>query len=168
MYRGHTAPCPACSGALSPLRSAVPLSGCVSCGGMWLGPEASVHIMRGLGDALEKDVEALSADTARRSLAPVPDSGARACPTCNLVMARLVVARVTIDSCATHGTWFDPKEVENVAKACRELRRVQHPGVMMSAVNAVTGAVEQVVGAPLLAVEEIVNAWTRWSGSKRP
>ena len=167
MYRGQTSSCPSCGSALAGLPSTLPVSGCHTCGGMWLGPEASVHIMRGLGDALEQDVAALSEETARRSLVPSVDSGVRSCPTCSLVMARLVVGEVTVDSCATHGTWFDRDEVGHVARVCRRLRAEQHPGPVMSAVRAVTDVVDRVVMGPFVALEQVVDAWMTSGDDRR-
>ncbi|MDB4941070.1 MAG: hypothetical protein JWP97_604 [Labilithrix sp.] len=96
---------------------------------MWLGPDATIHVMRGLDDEVEHEVAAVSRDAARRSLHPPgPDSGARACPICGLTMGRLPVARVMVDSCPTHGTWFDREEVGRVVSACRRLRAAQDPG----------------------------------------
>ncbi len=160
MYRGQTFSCPSCANALTTLRSALPISGCLTCGGMWLGPEASVHVMRGLDDALEHDVAALSEETARRSLVPSVDSGSRACPTCNLVMSRLDVGPVTVDSCATHGTWFDRHEVGHVARVCRKLRAEQHPGLL----RRVTDAVDAMVMGPVMALEEVVDAFMKRNG----
>lgn len=167
MYRGQTASCPSCGSALTALASALPVSGCHTCGGMWLGPDASIHIMRGLGDALEQDVAALSEETSRRSLVPGVDSGARGCPTCSLVMSRLVVGGVMLDSCATHGTWFDRDEVGNVATICGRLRAGQRPGRVMSAVRAVTGVVDRVVMGPFVALDEVVDAWMKRDDERR-
>lgn len=160
MYRGRTFACPSCGSALEGLRSTLPVAGCLRCGWMWLGPEATVHVMRGLGDALEHDVAALSEDTARRSLVPSVDSGVRTCPTCNLVMSRLEVGAVTIDSCATHGTWFDRHEVGHVARLCRKLRAEQHTGLL----RRVSEAVDALMMAPILALEQAVGAFIKRNG----
>lgn len=88
---------------------------------MWLGPEATVHVMRGLQDQLDAELSAVSATTARASFIPGKDSGARACPTCGVVMARIAITDVIVDSCSAHGAWFDRGEIECVVAACTKL-----------------------------------------------
>jgi Zn-finger nucleic acid-binding protein len=102
--------------------------GCFTCGGVWLGPEAAVHVMRGLGDEVEQNLAAASIETSRKSLHPAPDSGSRECSTCGLVMEHLRVRDVIIDSCPTHGSFFDRDEVQAVIAACRQLRNRQQDG----------------------------------------
>lgn len=101
------------------------MAGCPGCGGMWLGPDAAVHVMRGLGDALEREAAEASAEVARTSRAPARDTGARACPVCSSLMGRLVVDDIIVDSCSAHGSWFDRDEVAGVVKACGSLRAKQ-------------------------------------------
>ena len=140
MYRGSAEPCPACEGTLEMLHAMVPVSGCRTCGGVWLGPDATMHVLQGLGDEVETEVAALSVDSARRSLHPAgPDSGARGCPTCGLIMQRLPVSSTMIDSCPTHGTFFDRDEVVHVVRACRRLRAHPDPTSLR---NRVAAAIE--------------------------
>ena len=130
MYRTHGASCPSCHAAMTLLPTTLSMWGCFRCGGVWLGPEAAVHVMRGLGDEVEQNLAAASIETSRRSLHPAPDSGSRECSTCGLVMAHLQVGDIVIDSCATHGSFFDRDEVQAVIDACRRMRkRQEHPGV---------------------------------------
>lgn len=101
----------------------MPSAGCPTCGGVWLGPDATMHIMQGLGDAVEEELSAASLDLGRRSLHPAaPDSGARGCPTCGVVMARVPVGSVTVDSCPAHGTFFDRDEIVSVVSAVHRVR----------------------------------------------
>ena len=53
MYRGMTLACPACGGALEYTTASLPVHGCRGCGGMWLGPDAAMHVLQGRGGALE-------------------------------------------------------------------------------------------------------------------
>jgi len=131
---------------------------------MWLGPEATVHVMRGLGDALEHDVAALSEDTARRSLVPSVDSGVRTCPTCNLVMSRLEVGAVTIDSCATHGTWFDRHEVGHAPRASPSPHRSGHNRPMRVLILGGGGTLGAFSAGALLALEQAVGAFIKRNG----
>ena len=81
--------------------------------------------MRGLGDKLEDELGKLSGLASHASRVPAADPGVRSCPSCNLSMSRLVIGEVTVDSCSTHGTWFDRDEVAGVVAACTRLRRKQ-------------------------------------------
>ncbi len=115
--------------------------------------------MRGLGDSVEGELAHASEDAARISLTPAPDSGARSCPVCNLVMARLVVTGVTVDSCVTHGTWFDRDEVTRVVKACSRLRKAQRASSpdQVSARGIAEGAGFVVVAAVSVAWDGLVS-----------
>ena len=42
------------------------------------------------------------------------EPGARACPTCDKPLVVEKLEGVTVDHCTTHGTWFDPTELESV------------------------------------------------------
>ena len=53
---GRWAECPACGAELAAVRATFPVHACVACGGAWLGVEASVHVIRGMEDALDCDV----------------------------------------------------------------------------------------------------------------
>ncbi|MBX3218005.1 MAG: zf-TFIIB domain-containing protein [Labilithrix sp.] len=127
MYRGATLACPACGGGLEYATSSLPIHGCRGCGGMWLGPDATMHLLQGRGGALE--IELVASDS-RASQAPsgtvaVPDAEPRRCPSCALEMAPLLVRDVRVDSCPTHGTWFDRLEVTRVTREILKLRRAR-------------------------------------------
>ena len=125
MYRGMTLACPACGGALEYTTASLPVHGCRGCGGMWLGPDAAMHVLQGRGGALENGI--VQSDE-RASLHPtgkpaVPDGAVRRCPSCDLEMAPLTIRDVRVDSCPAHGTWFDRLEVTRVTKRIIELQR---------------------------------------------
>jgi Zn-finger nucleic acid-binding protein len=107
------------------LKATLPIEGCEACGGVWLGPDAAVHVLRGLGDAIEQEIARASAGVAARAAVRPSDAGTRACPTCAQTMGRLEVARTVVDSCPAHGTWFDRQEIASVITICGELRRAQ-------------------------------------------
>lgn len=125
MYRDAELDCPACNARLAPVRSALPAMGCAGCGGMWLGPDATVHVMRGLGDALEREVDHAARDVARDAKAPSVPDDSRVCPQCAQPFTRTRVERVELDTCFTHGTFFDAREVAEVLRICGDLRRAQ-------------------------------------------
>ena len=102
----------------------LPMEGCEGCGGVWLGPEAAVHVLRGLGDDREREIARATALLEMRAVgAPPADPGKRECPTCAQVMGRLPVGATVVDSCPAHGTWFDSREIGEVIVACGALRR---------------------------------------------
>jgi Zn-finger nucleic acid-binding protein len=107
------------------LKATLPIEGCEACGGVWLGPDAAVHVLRGLGDSIEHEIAEASASVAARAALRPSDAGTRACPTCAQTMGRLDVARTVVDSCPAHGTWFDREEIASVIAVCGELRREQ-------------------------------------------
>jgi Zn-finger nucleic acid-binding protein len=100
------------------------MEGCEACGGVWLGPEAAVHVLRGLGDERELEIVRLTASHEMRVVAArAADTGARGCPTCTQVMGRLTVGATIVDSCPAHGAWFDRREIGEVVVACGALQK---------------------------------------------
>lgn len=86
---------------------------CGTCGGVWLSAEEATRVLRPLF---------------------VPGglpgrSSPRRCPDCAeaLVEWRVGATEVDLDSCATHGTWFDRDELEQLAIAAAEIRGVERP-----------------------------------------
>ena len=147
MYRTTTASCPACGGRLTVLKSTLQASGCEVCGGLWLGPEAAVHVMKGLGDALESEIADVGARHERSSVAPAPaDVGVRDCPSCGNLMMHVVIGRIVVDSCAAHGTWFDRQELGAVVKVCRDLKKLQTDGRAISVEDVAKGGMRVVEG----------------------
>ncbi|MFO0640907.1 MAG: zf-TFIIB domain-containing protein [Polyangiaceae bacterium] len=131
MYRQDTWGCPSCESPITPLGSELPAHGCDTCGGMWLGPEATVHVMRGLDDAIDRRLVWSSHTLAEKvrnlsrlgheRVPSVPEDG-RACPACAQPLSPIVVGGVRIDSCAAHGAYFDADEVARVVTTCVALR----------------------------------------------
>jgi Zn-finger nucleic acid-binding protein len=166
MYRAQGASCPACHAAMTLVPTTLSMWGCYSCGGVWLGPEAAVHVMRGLGDEVEQNLAAASVETSRKSLHPAPDSGSRECSTCGLVMARLRVGDVVIDSCATHGSFFDRDEVQAVIDACRRMRRRNDEGpglgeLALAVVDVVGAGASKVLAMTFAALAEEFDAFPK-------
>ncbi|MBX3192061.1 MAG: zf-TFIIB domain-containing protein [Labilithrix sp.] len=121
--------------------SSLPAFGCSACGGLWLAPEAAVHVMRGLGDALESSLARAGNTHERVSVVPPPpDLGERGCPRCGVTMMRVTVGSIVIDSCVAHGTWFDRGELDGVVSACRKLKALQAPEDP-SVIEGVAGAI---------------------------
>lgn len=126
MYRQEVLLCPACEGPLTVERGTMPIHGCARCGGLWLGPDATVHVLRGLDDELDHEIDrqATMLEKAARALPPVHED-ARSCPFCSQPLSRVDVATTRIDSCFTHGSWFDHSELHQVVTSCARLRLAQ-------------------------------------------
>ncbi|MEZ4223279.1 MAG: zf-TFIIB domain-containing protein [Polyangiaceae bacterium] len=107
--------CPRCGVAMfvgeTPMGS---VRGCGRCGGIWLGTTASQRLTQTLCDRT-----LFLAESVARSAQPVHTQGPIACPVCAqpLQQTFLSNARVELDVCQSHGTWFDRNELESVARA---------------------------------------------------
>lgn len=108
--------CPDCAVPLYAARQeGFRIDACGRCGGAWLDHTAVTR-------ALEERslVPAILAERAP-SGAPAPghDRPSRACPDCAkpLVATPLADARILVDTCDVHGTWFDPSEVRAAIEA---------------------------------------------------
>ena len=112
---------------------ALPVHGCESCGGLWLGPDASVQILRGLDEPVDHAIAQRSDTLALRSFkSPEVPEGERVCPYCDQPLARVDVHTVRIESCFTHGSWFDRSEVHEVILTCAKLHVQQREEALYS------------------------------------
>jgi Zn-finger nucleic acid-binding protein len=116
------------------------MHGCGRCGGIWLDRAMSERLTR----ALDSDTLAL-ADAASQHAAQVEISNTRlGCPHCASVLTGHAVAnaRVHVDFCSTHGTWFDRDELQKVARAFAVSRAYggAHSGAAAMGGAAVLGA----------------------------
>jgi Zn-finger nucleic acid-binding protein len=122
---GTRFPCPACGNgtALNSRRlgsQEIPILECQRCAGLWLGREAfGVVLDRARRDGLAADDRAPS-----HPVPGEPQSGAlyRPCPICGVLMHRRNYGRrsgVIVDSCASHGLWFDARELDRLLRWVR-------------------------------------------------
>ena len=124
MYRS-SAPslgCPQCAIPLAPVQADVALFSCAQCGGAWIDAQESIGVLQGKNDP---------SDVQRRSKPPAPRSGperSRPCARCSQAMLPYPFGDVMLDTCPTHGTWFDHDEIERVVKAARERTSAQGKG----------------------------------------
>jgi Zn-finger nucleic acid-binding protein len=127
-----------------------PMYGCGHCGGIWLNREMSERLAR----ALDSDTLALADSAAQHARARVDTAAALTCPSCGRSLVRRTVAnaRVEVDACPNHGTWFDRDELQKVARAFAAGRAY---GVPLAA-GAVAGGAALAVGAAG-AAEQRVN-----------
>lgn len=114
--------CPRCGLYLAPLAvDGAALLVCNSgCGGLFADIEASRRIMHGL----DRQLLAVAHELAMGK--PERDGGLPlACPVCSSKMIRSdqPAALVSVDACATHGTWFDAGEMQKVMRVRESARR---------------------------------------------
>lgn len=112
------APCPRCDGKLSPIEAQDWLDAyhaCTKCNGVFLGHHTFANAVRHhvagnpLPPVLLEHVE------------PKPDEVVYLhCPCCGAQMHRKRLARMVVDTCKMHGTWFDRGEVARVLSAKAE------------------------------------------------
>jgi Zn-finger nucleic acid-binding protein len=95
----------------------VVLHGCGRCGGVWLATACAQRFAK----SLPLDAIKLAA-RASHGARVVPDTAPAApCPVCTRPMNRVraAAARVDLDTCAAHGTWYDRDELEHIARVIR-------------------------------------------------
>ncbi len=114
-------PCPRCRAPLFEGKAgSVRVHGCGACGGMWL----SNALSRALVFRMEAVLVELSDRASGAAWGKTHDlSGTAYCPYDGLPLSRVTARGVTLDVCATHGTWFDAEEVRQVAEAFEGHRR---------------------------------------------
>ncbi|HEY5921426.1 MAG TPA: zf-TFIIB domain-containing protein [Kofleriaceae bacterium] len=97
--------CPKCGVALTGSQNQM---ACQTCGGMF--------VTEALLDEMLRTVDGSIDPTERRTLADWPDgdAGPRLCPHCQAPMLQLVIERIPVERCKTHGVWFDGQELERV------------------------------------------------------
>ena len=99
----------------------VAMHACGRCGGLWLDNEDSTTVV----GALRSDVLWLADQASKRSDPAVGDSAEPlTCVECKKRLTRkeVVRARVEVDFCHEHGTWFDAGELRKVSMALATAR----------------------------------------------
>jgi Zn-finger nucleic acid-binding protein len=126
------------------------MHGCGHCGGIWLNCEMSDRLTR----SLDSDTLMLADSASHHARARVETAAALTCPSCgrSLVRQNVAKARVEVDACPDHGTWFDRDELQKAARAFAAGRAY---GVPLAA-GAVAGGAALAAGTSG-AVEQRVN-----------
>jgi len=106
--------CPACGAPLASASTQWPMLTCHACGGVWTDAAAAARLATAM-DREILDVGKLAAQHAAESSPRISDIG-RACPVCHKPLDRVRRARVVLDECKEHGTWFDRDELGRVAR----------------------------------------------------
>jgi len=120
----HLAVCPRCNnrGMFPAAAGELLLQGCGACGGVWLDDASSRHLIA-QPSAEAAHLATLAANNAQR---PVSVQGPVSCPVCSETLRHhdFPNAKLRLDVCARHGTWFDRGELSVlVALVQEELRR---------------------------------------------
>jgi Zn-finger nucleic acid-binding protein len=139
-----TITCPRCRVALHlGSTKSGPMYGCRHCGGIWLNCEMSDRLTR----SLDSDTLMLADSASHHARARVETAAALTCPSCGRSLVRQTVAkaRVEVDACPNHGTWFDRDELQKVARALAAGRAYGVPlaGAVAGGAALAAGAVEQ-------------------------
>jgi Zn-finger nucleic acid-binding protein len=125
--------CPGCRADLHDVANRTGrAAACSACGGIWLDNVTSRSIVQNLLEPAVKNAaqqaDAMAAQNAEsaqaqgsgyRAPAPrPPDEAARLCPECGapLAQTKFAAARILLDVCAAHGTWFDSRELATMAQ----------------------------------------------------
>lgn len=110
--------CPRCALPLFEGKtSAVVMYGCGGCGGLWLDNQGSQRIV----EVVDDEVAELASRAEDNATCPVDTAAAGLlCPQCDGVMRRVRMskAKLDLDICDQHGTWFDRGELQRVMNAC--------------------------------------------------
>ena len=117
----------------------VTMLGCGRCGGVWLDNAA----VRRIQEVAPDDAIALADQASEHAVAAIDARAPVSCPACAKPMARTPVqaARVEVDSCSAHGTWFDKSELHAVAAAFAEIRKRRGPSRGYVVAGVAAGAV---------------------------
>src|SRR5690606_29947112 len=126
----HARACPACKerqALTARLVGEVLIDECTSCYGIWLDAAAVERVIRERGDKAIIPLRELGMTGRRAALdtggaaAAAPPSRAMylPCPDCGTIMNRVNFGRrsgIIIDTCKSHGTWFDDGELPRVVE----------------------------------------------------
>lgn len=113
-------PCPVCPGTTLTPRSlgGIWVEECLSCLGLWTPGEVMDRLVDRIRERLESSAPHASAGHRERRSRWQPEFTYRKCPECGAMMQRRNFGRrsgVVVDWCASHGTWLDANELEDVA-----------------------------------------------------
>ena len=132
--------CPACQCSLREAHPTLGVFACDACGGIWTDHAAT--------EALRTSADGSITSVSKEAAAHAPTSAPagprrRRCPDCRHHLQRTTLRGVEIDTCGTHGTWFDRGEIEAIYAA------TEKPGG--SSFGAIAMGVLEVFGAILSA-----------------
>ena len=80
-----------------------------------------LQYFRTLRTTRDGEITSVAKEAAAHAEGPLPpDRPRRRCPECRNHLRKSAIAGVQIDSCSTHGTWFDRGEVEAIYAAAKK------------------------------------------------
>lgn len=131
--------CPACGGGLSQQQN-VPwvVLTCNTCGGVWTDKDATERVATNVDREL-MDIASGAAKKCSGEHQAVSPTDKRSCPICGQALIPIRHARVAIEICREHGTWFDRDELGRMARNSDFERRSQTPQVQ-GAIRPPTGS----------------------------
>jgi Zn-finger nucleic acid-binding protein len=107
--------CPACKAQLAKTElGGAEIHTCGGCGGTWLDREIFENIS---ADREKRGLVLTGLSSAVESFVPESTVAYRPCPICGKFMNRINYARISgviLDTCRSHGIWFDARELQNV------------------------------------------------------
>jgi Zn-finger nucleic acid-binding protein len=112
--------CPRCRTTLFRATSVtIEIHGCEQCGGIWLDKQSGLRLREELDAralAIAEGTSLMASQEVDTQPLGIP------CPACGVALerSRSKVAPVDLDSCRSHGTWFDRTELERVVQAIRQ------------------------------------------------
>lgn len=121
----HVRVCPRCGGtALGPAETdGVLLQGCAGCGGIWVDDESSRRLIA----APSAQAARLASVASRNARQDVDTSSTVVCPVCQKTMRHqdFPNARLRLDVCDAHGSWFDKGELAALIELLRAQKNKQ-------------------------------------------
>lgn len=153
MSLGNRPRCPACHAELyrAPVRWNV--LACFSCGGVWADMAATERVANIVDHELIEIARstAKSCAGATENITPITE---RACPICTQPMEPIRHARVALEICREHGTWFDRDELGRMARNS-DYDRKQH--AILDDTHHAAGAIRPPAGSSADIVEDILG-----------
>jgi Zn-finger nucleic acid-binding protein len=107
--------CPGCGAA--ELAEAGYTQRCPACDGAWIDEQVLVGI-------LQKRTSSL----VDLPWQPREQDRERACPSCQQAMQPVKLGTVALDRCATHGVWFDARELAELLAQAKQFKHEPKPG----------------------------------------
>ena len=93
----------------------VDLSGCVGCGGIWIG-NASARKVLAKPEAIFAEMATRAGNNATSRATHAEE---RTCPECPAILDKVTTHGIELDVCTDHGTWFDAFELAQLVRILR-------------------------------------------------
>lgn len=106
--------CPRCNSWLESRAACLPMSACMSCGGLWLAERDAQRLQHNFSRAGHQLADRIGNEAPNIVCTRASDIP---CPVCRRPMHRAVAQStwVEVDWCPGHGSWFDRGELQRIA-----------------------------------------------------